>query len=319
MEKSKMNRKLKIWLIVLILFAGVAVTTVVLWNILGNYSVDDTGAMPLVPAGFDENAVKEETASFNDPLPNNKPSETDNGEESENGEVNEEDDSTGSTWRAEPGFRVEDDEIIWSNNSEINIFSVSYENGEQVITVNSDDGDKLIAPGTETSYTFKLTNTGNVAMDYEVVVEAYFEPLDVSVPVLARISRYDGKWIAGDKETYTDVETLNGTQDSATLGAGRFTYYTLDWVWPYESGDDAFDTMLGDRAVGEDLTFTIVINTYAEYSEDTNSGDGIVPTGDTSSLGIMIAIAVGSLAMIIILLVLKIKDSKGNKKEREQE
>ena len=48
----------------------------------------------------------------------------------------------------------------------------------------------------------------------------------------------------------------------SVLKKGYVMPYTLSWQWPFE-GDDAYDTMLGN--LEEDLTLTIVIETYAEY------------------------------------------------------
>ena len=134
-------------------------------------------------------------------------------------------------------------------------------NGEKVITVNSGNGDKVIAPGTENSYTFKLKNTGNVALDYTVEVDAYFTPADIEIPITGRLNRYDGTWVIGGKDEYAKVPVLDTAEDNATLGAGKYTYYTLDWLWPFESGNDELDTMLGNLAVDQELTFTIVIKT----------------------------------------------------------
>ena len=206
-----------------------------------------------------------------------------------------------------PGFEAGDDTAVWTTDTQVEIFRVSYVNGEQVITVNNDSGDKLIAPGTENSYTFKLKNTGNVALDYTVELEAYFTPADISIPITGRLNRYDGTWIVGGKDEYERVSVLDAAEDKATLGAGKYTYYTLDWLWPFESGNDEWDTILGNLAVDQDLLFTVVIKTTATESSNPNGGGGITPpqTGDNTNLTLWIVLAVISFVIMMLLLFVK--------------
>ena len=226
----------------------------------------------------------------------------------------------------QPGFEASDDKTVWTTNTKVDIFRISYVNGAHEVTVNSDNGDKLIAPGTENSYTFKLKNTGNVPLTYTVELEAYITPANLYIPLWGRLNRYDGTWIVGSRDRYEKVAALDGAHDKATLGAGKYTYYTLDWMWPYESGDDEWDTMLGNLAVDQDLTFTIVIKTRAEADTDSSGGGGggsgggsgggggggITPpyTGDDSNLTLWIVIAAGSFGMVLLLLFYQRRDKR---------
>jgi len=202
----------------------------------------------------------------------------------------------------------------------VDIFRISYENNEQKVTVNSDNGDKLIAPGTENSYTFKLKNTGNVALDYTLELDAYVTPENIRIPIQARLNRYDGTWIVGDQEHYAEVSVLDNASDKDTLAAGKYTYYTLDWQWPFESGDDAWDTHLGDLAVDQDLVFTIEIKTTAEADVNPSSGGGITPpyTGDDSSLTLWIILAASSFVVILLLLFYRSADKRQRDAEAEK-
>lgn len=223
--------------------------------------------------------------------------------------------SSQSSWN--PGFEAGDEKGVWGTQTQVDIFRVSYENGEQAVTVNSDNGDKLIAPGTENSYTFKLKNTGNVALDYTVELDAYITPADIYIPIRGRLNRYDGTWIVGDRDRYEAVSVLDTASDKATLGAGKYTYYTLDWQWPFESGDDPWDTHLGNLAVDQDLVFTIVIRTRAEANTDPGSGGGITPpyTGDDSNLTLWIVLAASSFVIMLLLLSYR----NGEKKQQDAE
>lgn len=160
-------------------------------------------------------------------------------------------------------FTVSDDNTVWGTNTRVDIFKTEYENGQGSIVVASGNGDRIIAPGTENSYTFKLKNNYIVPFDYSVTVKAYFTPDNIEIPVTCRLSRYDGKWIAGSDTEWQTVPQFDGATDAAQLAPTSYVTYTLDWQWPYD-GDDTVDTILGNLAAQEDLTLTIEIITHAE-------------------------------------------------------
>ena len=54
----------------------------------------------------------------------------------------------------------------WKTEEEIKIFDSGYLNDNGDLTVNSDDGQSLIAPGTELTYGFTMYNNSNVAVYY---------------------------------------------------------------------------------------------------------------------------------------------------------
>ncbi|MBQ3099825.1 MAG: hypothetical protein IJC50_02430 [Clostridia bacterium] len=309
MNNNYKNKTKWIWLSALILFISVAATTIVFTSRVYAFLLDDEGAIPLIAdepsvpladsTQTDESAEPESSADT-EIIPDAVDSETNAATEQS---------YTGSV---RPGFEASDDQTVWTTDTQVEIFRISYENGEKVVTVHSNDGDKLIAPGTENSYTFKLKNTGNVALDYTVEVDAYFTPADIEIPVVTRLNRYDGEWIVGAREEYADISALDKAEDKAILGAGKYTYYTLDWMWPFESGNDEYDTMLGNLAVDEDLTFTIVIKTTAEANVDPTRDDGITPpqTGDNTQLALWVVIAASSFIVFIILIVIQKKEKR---------
>lgn len=311
MQKNNNIQQRWIWVSVLVLFVCVTTSTYMLINRLDSFLLDDSGAIPLIP--------EEQTAAVTEE--NRRPQAADNGEQPSEEPVRASLPQTETPARPEeaPGLEASDDQTVWDTDTQVEIFRVSYENGEREITVNSDDGDKLIAPGTENAYTFKLKNTGNVALDYTVTVDAYVTPVDTPIPVTARLSRYDGKWLAGDQDSFGDILALDGAEDAATLGAGRYTYYTLDWLWPFESGNDALDTQLGDTAVEQDLTFTIVIHTTAVCSDDPDSDGGIMGpvTGDDSNVTLWMILAVSSFGMMVLLLFYQGKEKRRSDAEAQ--
>lgn len=292
MAKSNNSKTKWLWLSVLILFVCVAATTIAITSRLNNFLIDDSGAISLI-TDSDATDTQSQITSSTTPQKTEPPKK--------------------------PGFEVSDDKTVWNTNTQVEIFRVSYENGEQKITVQSTDGDKVIAPGTENSYIFKLKNTGNVALDYTVEMDAYFNYADNQVPIKSRLNRYDGKWVVGGKDEYAEVMVLDSAKDNATLGAGKYTYYTLDWLWPFESGNAELDTKLGNLAAEQEITFTIVINTTATESDDPNADGGITPpqTGDNTTPHLWIALFVGSLVLMLFLIIYLKKERRRDSAEAE--
>lgn len=205
-----------------------------------------------------------------------------------------------SPFLTESWFQTYDENTVWKGETNIEIFRLSYQNGEGQVTVNSTDGEKLLAPGTKNTYSFTLENTGSNPVKYEMSMEAYVSHGDHVIPVVARVSDYTGRYLCGSEVGYEEVLALNEVSDSGTLRAGYVMPYTLEWEWPYES-DDAYDTMLGNLAAEEDITLTIVINTLASY---TPKDDGGIPkTGDTRDIGLAFGVMVASMAGLLLLLL----------------
>ena len=300
MEHKKQNKSKIIWLFVLILFICVAVTTLAFTDLLDIFLPNDEGAISLIPEETGDPAATEpSTDGVPDPTAGTEPTET---EPVRN-----------------PEIQIGDNQTRWDTDTQIELFKVSYENGEQIITVHSDDGDKVIAPGTENTYTFKLKNTGDVALDYKVKVEACCTPADAGIPVTGRLCRYDGEWVVGGKENYVPAAQLNNAADRATIGAGKFTYYTLDWRWAFESGNDELDTLLGSMAKDQDISFTIVIKTTATESSDPDHDGGITSpqTGDDFNVILWIVLVIGSLMMTLFLLFADKKEKRRDETEAE--
>lgn len=209
---------------------------------------------------------------------------------------------------ANPGFQTDDNNTVWQGQTEVEIFRISYDNENGELTVNSDRGDKVLAPGTGNTYEFALKNTGNVSLDYTMEMEAYFSHEAYTIPVNARVVDYQGNYLAGSAGEMAEAMALNGVEQSGVISAGYVYPYTLEWEWPFESGDDAYDTMLGNLAVEEDISLTIVIKTTASYNPDPDKPGGIPETGDTSQVALYAMLMVASLAGILLMLLLDRKE-----------
>lgn len=199
--------------------------------------------------------------------------------------------------------------------AEVEIFKFSYdETGKITVIGPANNEDKLIAPGTSNLYQFTLANTGNVALDYNMTMEAYVTGTDLWLPVNARVWDYTNKYLVGSADSMVDVIELNSVNESAKLGAGRYAVYNLEWEWPFEWGNDEYDTMLGNLAVDDDLTLHIVIRTYAEYDETIDDNPGLPPkTGSESYSTILIIMCVAAFSVLCITFFVSFRAKrKGN-------
>lgn len=295
MERKRLS-KWKTLMIALVLFVLVVVTAIYVCYRLGVFSgVDEKPYIPLVPTPSTPVTEQQDDAT--------------------QGASSEEDSQTDATQAATqaatedtaiPSLIVYDDQQVWSTKTEIELFSMEYENGEEKVTVLSDNKENLIAPGTENSYTFRLKNTGNVSMNYSVTMRAYISDNVTSIPVEVRMRDFNGNYCIGDEDSYAPVSELDGLQDYNTLAAGYYAYYTLEWHWPYEWGDDAYDTYLGNLAADEPVTLTIEIQTLSAMCDDPNHLGGLLPaTGDDFHPVVWIFVSVAALCGIILLIILR--------------
>ena len=220
-----------------------------------------------------------------------------------------------------PDITVYDDVRTWETETKVDIFKITYENGDAVVTVDG-MGDKVIAPGTGNEYTFYLKNTGDVELDYTMEIEAFFSDGSRPIPVEARLKGYDGTYLLGAEDMWVDVLELNRIKEQASINVNCYAYYTLEWQWPFEGGDDVYDTLLGNAAVNEDLTLTIVIHTTATGESMTTEFqrvDSIVKTGDNANLLLWAGLAVGAFLLILFLVLGKQRDKKRVEQEKTDE
>ena len=196
---------------------------------------------------------------------------------------------------------------------EIQVFYAEYgKDGE--ITVKSDFGDKVVAPGTENSYNLYVRNVGKVPISYILEAESRIT-VDVNgnqieIPVEASFYTPRSSYLLGGEESLENLGKLDGVKDSSGLSPEHQAKYTLCWSWPFD-GDDEFDTLLGNLAAeGEELTVKVAFNVTAAYNP--NAGGGSPITGGSSNIGLWVALFVISTFTLIILLFLR-------KREQDEE
>ncbi len=168
---------------------------------------------------------------------------------------------------------------VWQSNEKIPLFSSEYVNGENRVTIASQNGDKVIAPGFESSYEFALYNNGNMAVVHETDLDfklkvANSELENYTFPLKVRLYDTEGNYIIGSKTEWIPVEDASIAFHPGTLGATSYKKYTLELKWEFEGGQDELDTLYGNEA-GDGVWLTLGINTYAEEHLDPTAQGGI--------------------------------------------
>lgn len=167
----------------------------------------------------------------------------------------------------------------WKSGKNVDMFKAQYENGEGTPTVVSQDGTKLIAPGTKTTYRFTMNNDGNMAVDYftdlDFVLKIGNETVtDYQFPLQVRLLNDRGEYLIGNENTYEQVAEASLDQYRSILGAKSFETFELQLIWLFEGGNDELDTMYGDLSAEKGVTLTLTINTTAEESLDPTAQGG---------------------------------------------
>ena len=226
--------------------------------------------------------------------------------------------------------------------SEMEIFHLTYDNASGVTTVKGIEGntDKLIAPGTSNRFEFTLHNILEYPVTYFMTMEARVDGTDLWLPVEARVWDGSGRYLLGDAADKADVLALNTVADSGALDVDGYAPYTLEWEWPFEWGDDEYDTMLGNLSVEDDIGLTVIIRVLAEYDipDDPTPGAESTPsaeptpgtestptppgsgthdtpkTGDDAQIVLFALVFVGSLTGLCVVL-----PASGRKRKRAED
>ena len=198
----------------------------------------------------------------------------------------------------------EGEEDIWESGKEVTIFKANYVNGEGETTVVSQDGTKLIAPGTQSTYKFTMYNNGNMAVVYEIDLDFILKIGDkiqneFIFPLKARLLIENGNYLIGDETEWVNVADATLSKHVSVLGARSYETFVLELLWEFDGGNDALDTLYGDLSVEKGVTLTLGINTYAEEHIDPAATGGTrVDINDKGEHG-------GALRLLwIILLIL---------------
>ena len=181
----------------------------------------------------------------------------------------------------EPSYKVQDGETKaeWSENHKISIFQTSYENGERETTVLSQNGDKIIAPGTISTYDFCICNDGNMAIVYELDFSFLLtinkeESAAETFPLLIRIQRQNANYVLGDETTWANISSSQLAKHKGTLGPNSYEHFILELQWAFE-GNDELDTELGNASMQVPVELNFEIGSYAEEHSNPKAQGGI--------------------------------------------
>lgn len=175
--------------------------------------------------------------------------------------------------------------------AELSLFRAEYDN------VESEDGEKVIAPGTQGHNLVRLKNSVSGPVNYYAVLYSIESNPDLPVQVSMSANRAlpIGKNYAPIPYGVQSDQVLQCFK--GVLNEDRIQDFDIYWDWAFYDDElqDEIDTMLGD-AEEEDITVGLYI-----VVEDNN--EYIIPkTGDDSRFGMYLGLLLISGTMLVILL-----------------
>ena len=208
------------------------------------------------------------------------------------------------TWDSATGIR--DD-----GSAELDLFDAIYP------SVEANNGENVIAPGTDGFNIIRLKNSAGGAIKYTAVL--YRIRTSDQLPVDVTLSG----------ENFTDTayyhlpDGVEGNQVvravTGTLGGDQIQDFDINWLWSYydDETQDIVDTYLGDgAALGNDERVTVGFYITVEDDNDYNveDDDPVIPsapqTGDNSMLGLYFTLMCISGIMLILLFVSRRREEK---------
>ena len=190
--------------------------------------------------------------------------------------------------------------LLKSNMSEnLDIFSLYYTNDTGEITISGSNGDKVIAPGATVEYSIRIKNDDRMALDYE------FAPVvklvgEYKLPILVRILDPDQNYVLGSAKEWVPIDEINKVAYRDTLTRGEAVEYTFQWKWPFESGNDEYDTFLGGLDVDTGLSLSFNIHAAANTGMDANGG--FMQSGMAKTVGLLVVAIMLLIALILIVI-----------------
>ena len=182
------------------------------------------------------------------------------------------------------------------------IFSAEYKDETGQITVQSSDGEPVIAPGTSTEYTIRIKNKDNVAINYTFEPKVEYKGAE-SLPIEVRlISPTDEYLIGSAKEwgTFEDFKTLDYT---STLPKGGVDSFELQWRWLYERDKDEEDTAWGNAPEGS-VGISVGMGLHAEVNTSKDANNAMLGVGMDDMIWWLVFLILLLIAIILFILSL---------------
>lgn len=301
-DSSKKRSAFWVPALCILLIVSIVLSAVFLGGILRRFFGGDANVIALVPPEGVE-AAGEETAAFS----RQEAMSADAGQSDAADGASVLNRTAGNTTytvsqpdKAKGEAQVYDNAQIWNSETRVDLFKNRYDG-----TVESDNGEKVIAPGTSNFYDFTLKNNGKIPLDYEISLEVapYSETEDAVIPLEWRLLTADGTAVSDWREHTERIEVLR----QATLDIRHQDRYEIEWRWAFEQDEsaDKMDTRVGNLAVEQPLGVTATIYVRAEQStswDAPSKNHGATPkTGDDANLLLYAALLTASACGLLIL------------------
>lgn len=189
--------------------------------------------------------------------------------------------------------------------TKLDVFSVEYKSASGEVSVSGTNGEKVIAPGTDVEYTIRIRNTDTVAIDYDLVPTVTLLS-DHKLPIVVRLLDPEDNYLVGDAKTWVEPEVMNTINEKATLGKGEAVEYLFQWKWPFESGDDAYDTFLGDTTITEKIGIQVSFSIHAESNTTLEDNGGFFGSGAHENMIMLIFCLLIALTIVLLIVFRKI-------------
>ena len=176
----------------------------------------------------------------------------------------------------------------------------------------------------EGSYRFYVKNLGNIALDAKTILDVKFiaENLDYdyeTLPIEIRFLNYRGESLTGSD--WVSVDEFEKCIDELTIGKNRYIYYTVEWRWLFETGNDELDTLLGNLSADSNVELTVSIVSSATKSEEYDAEGGLSSGLDDPRTGgdlVPVPYIVLNLLILLIIIALIILEIIKRKKKSEE-
>lgn len=192
------------------------------------------------------------------------------------------------------------------------------------------DGEKLVAPYSEGSYTFAVLNTSaSQPLPYTLKLAA---DNPEEIPLVFSLQK-NGEYLYGGADENSMISLTEINFADLQLGGNQTDLYTLHWRWKTYSDEE--DTALGELANEHDLIYKLTVMATGTISDDTLPDDdrkrpdngGIVQklrnlgpkTGDDTSIVLWVILTGIALVLIIWFWFFKrrkkVEDNENNQKD----
>ena len=196
----------------------------------------------------------------------------------------------------------------------LNVFSMEYKNDAGEITIQGNDGQKVRAPGTDVEYTLRLRNTDKVALNYCFSPELNFTS-NYKLPIVVRLLDPEDNYVIGNETTWVAISEIDDVECSGTLMQNETAEYVFQWKWPFESGDDKYDSFLGSATLNESVGLDLKFSIHAEANTDIAANGGFFksPFGNVFIVSIIFILIAAVIALLLVYIINWLKEKRNSK------